>query len=165
MSRGVPIAFVMVPTPAWPIVAAGRSNCGWLSILNNSPRSCKWNRSVRAKSLNKEVSRLKRLGPRRMFLPASPKVYRAGVAHTAPGTPKEVLNQSLMVGFGTVGLTPDTMLGRLPEPVLATAFASVGVKGSPVCAVRIMFTCQPPNALFVHDLPRSNRFPFPNGRS
>src|SRR5579864_9430623 len=100
-------------------------------MLNNSPRSCKCTRSVRAKSLNKEKSRLVRPGPRRMFLPASPKVYKAGVAHTAPATPKEVLNQSLMVGFGSVALTPDTIFGRLDEPVLVVELASTGVKGSP----------------------------------
>ena len=99
MSRGVPSVAEMIPACALPIVALGKSNCGWLSTLNNSPRNCKWTRSETAKSLNKEVSRLKRPGPRRIFLPASPNVYKAGVDHTAPGTLKEVLNQSLMRGI------------------------------------------------------------------
>src|SRR5271154_6182821 len=164
MSRGVPSVAEMIPACALPIVALGRSNCGWLSTLNNSPRNCTWTRSVTATSLNKEVSRLKRLGPRRIFRPASPNVYKAGVDHTAPDTLKEVLNQSLSVGFESAAFTPDVMLGRLDEPVFATELASTGVNGSPVCAVRIMFACQPPKTLFIHDFPELNRCPFPNGR-
>src|ERR1700692_3454003 len=164
MSRGVPSVAEMIPACALPIVAFGKSNCGWLSTLNNSPRNCTWTRSETATSLNKEVSRLKRPGPRRIFLPALPNVYKAGVDHTDPGTLNEVLNQSLIVGFATVALTPELMLGRLDEPVFATELASTGVNGSPVCAVRIMFICQSPNALFTHDFPKSKRFPLPNGR-
>src|SRR5580704_630141 len=164
MSRGVPSVAEMIPACALPMVAFGKSNCGWLRTLNNSPRNCTWTRSETAMSLNKEVSRLKRPGPRRIFLPASPNVYKAGVDHTAPGTLNDVLNQSLRVGFESVAFTPELMLGRLDEPVFATELARTGVKGSLVCAVRMMFSCQPPKALFAHDFPKSNLCPFPIGR-
>src|SRR5579864_5661465 len=127
MSRGVPSVAEIIPACALPIVPFGKSNCGWLRTLNNSPRNCTCIRSATATSLNKEVSRLKRPGPRRIFLPASPNVYIAGVDHTAPDVLKEVLNQSLIVGFDSAAFTPDVILGRLPEPVLATELASVGV--------------------------------------
>src|SRR5579864_654165 len=146
----------MIPACAFPMVALGKSNCGWLRTLKNSPRNWTRTRSETTTSLKREVSRLKRPGPCRIFLPASPNVYKAGVDQTAPGTLKEVLNQWVSVGFGTAALTPDAILGRLDEPVFATELASTGVKGSPVCAVRMMFTCQAPNALSIHDLPKLN---------
>ena len=92
----------------------------------------------------------------------------------ATGSPEQVIllvdavNNSFD-GVGYERLQPQLMLGllvarsALDEPVFATELASTGVKGSPVCAVRIIFICQSPNALFTHDFPRSNRFPFPNG--
>src|ERR1700692_646309 len=120
MSRGVPRVAEMIPACALPMVALGKSNWGWLSTLKSSPRNCTWTRSVTTKSLNKEVSRLKRPGPRRIFLPALPNVYIVGVNHAAPGTLNEVLNQWSIVGFEIFG--SDAMLGRLVEPVFATEF-------------------------------------------
>src|ERR1700693_5301727 len=164
MSRGVPSVVEMIPACALPIVALGKSNWGWFRTLNNSPRNCTWTRSETATSLNKEVSRLKRPGPTRIFLPASPNVYNAGVDHAAPGTLNEVLNQSLSAGFESGAFASELMLGRLDELVFATELARTGVKGSPVCAVRMMFSCQPPKTLFAHAFPKSSLCPFPMGK-
>ncbi len=72
-----------------------------------------------------------------------------------------VLNQWATVGFERLA-SPKT-LGRLDVPVLATELASTGVKGSPVCAVRIMLTCQFPKIAFCHRFEKLNRLPAPKG--
>src|SRR5258707_12385601 len=98
MSRGDPTVEEITPAAALPIVAFGRSNCGWLKALKNSPRIWTRYRSVTCCSLNSEQSRLTRPGPRRMLRPPSPYVYCRGVAHAEPGTLNDVSNHRVRVG-------------------------------------------------------------------
>src|SRR5260370_8374799 len=104
-----------------------------------------------------------RPGRRRMPLPACPKANCTGVNQGAPGVLSAVLTQCVIVGLSVCQSA--TRFGRLEVPVFATEFARTGANGSPVCADRIMLTCQLPNSVFSQVLPKWNRLFFPNGRS
>src|SRR4051794_10850866 len=128
MSRGEPTVDEIVPADALPTVAFGRSNCGWFSVLKNSPRICRRYRSFIGTSLKMDASRFVLWGPRRMLRPPFPYVYCKGVAHAAPGVLNEVSNHLVMVGSETCLLV--RWFGRLP-PAFDTEVASTGVKGRP----------------------------------
>src|ERR1043166_1757903 len=127
MSLGEPTVEEITPAAALPMVALGRSNCGWLKMLKNSPRNWIRARSAIGTSLKTEKSRFVRLGPRRMFRPPFPYVYCRGVAHAAPGTLKDVSNQWVIAGLSSC--PEPRRSGRLP-PAFDTDVASVGVNGS-----------------------------------
>src|SRR5207245_1379600 len=99
ISRGVPTVDDITPAAALPMVAFGRSNCGWLKMLKNSLRNCRVYLSAIGNCLKTEKSRFVRCGPRRIFRPPLPYVYWRGVAHAASGVLKDVSNQWLMVGL------------------------------------------------------------------
>ena len=59
----------------------GWPNCGWLKTLKASARNCTLNCSLIGKSLNSDMSKFTRPGPKRVLRPRLPKrEIRAGVA-------------------------------------------------------------------------------------
>src|SRR5215471_4895884 len=142
----------MRPAPGLPIVELGRSNCGVLKRLKNSARYWTRQRSEAMKSLNMDQSKLTRPGPRRMFLPELPKVNWAGTPQAAFGLSKETSYQRKGSRFSS---SPDlSRTGRLP-PALETDVCSDGVKGRPVCAVKMRLVSQPPARAFKARWPKS----------
>src|SRR6266536_1430391 len=78
--RGFPTVLVIWPTPGLKIVPFGCPNCGVLNTLKNSERNWSLQRSLKAKSLNRETSKLTRPGPYSALRAALPNRLFGGCA-------------------------------------------------------------------------------------
>src|SRR3954451_3214614 len=72
-------ADVIRPNVASATDVSGLLNCAWLKALKNSPRSCRFTRSVTAKTRCAPRSTFTVPGPIKMLRPAFPKVLGAGI--------------------------------------------------------------------------------------
>src|SRR5215472_7000971 len=130
-------------------------------MLNASARNSTRRASENTKFLNNERSTCRVPGPYRTLRPELPKTYWPGA------TKAEASNQRSMVR-SPAGSSPDAMrFGNCePVPVFRLFVCIVGVKGSPVWKVPMVFTCHPPAS---HSMgPRaleSQCRPLPNGSS
>ena len=142
---------------------AGCPNLARLRILNASARNCKFHLSLMLIFLNIDMSNEIRLGPRNWLRPALPKVPAVGStkalgSNHRSGVPKITGPLKAGLRFGTSGMAISPFPERL-EP-------TVGVKGKPVCAVKMPFHCQLPISLSTVPLAAPpQRLPRPNGRS
>src|SRR6516162_8367492 len=112
-------------------------------MLKASARNCTLHLSLMLTFLNREVSKVVRLGPVRDPRPTFPKVPLTGGADPKAfgsnhrfGLPRITGPVKAGFQFGTSGLS----VSPVPEVFAPTC----GVKGKPLCAVTMPFHCQPP---------------------
>src|SRR4051794_20479960 len=123
------------------MLAFGLLNCGVLNALNASARNCRRRSpfSPSRKFLKSEKSICLVPGPYRIFRPELPNTYWLGAT-------KAAASNHLVIERSLDGSTPEAMrLGNCdPLAVLRLLVCMVGVKGSPVRKLAMLFNCHPP---------------------